>query len=349
MATPIPIRRPAPAPERRAKRSLAAKLVLLTSAVAVSIVVAEVGSRLVLPVSPGARMVALDGSDVDWYTDLRLVPDLTLRNVAQEFDVVVTTTAAGHRGPELGPDPEIVFVGDSFTFGQGLSDEETFVALYCRAAGVTCANLGRGGTGTVRQLDILEHFLDAEGWRPRQVLLFVMAMSSSLMAGNDLADNLSERAAAGGGVAEPDQTSWKERILSYRQALLARSNLLRVVYFRFGPALRSALSPEPEPERVRAALEVTGEELGRLDRLSERYGFTYEIWVLHPVQDLLRGTHVATVRAIEEVAPAGRVHGTAEALADDPAGHYYAYDGHLNARGAARIAELLAARASDAR
>jgi hypothetical protein len=181
-------------------RALAAHVALLGAAALVGLIALELLSRIVFPISPGSRTLTLDGAPnpISLHsTPLRLPPDDVFRMVSEEFDVLVTTTDLGFRGPKPRYQPEMIFLGDSFTFGHGLGDRETFAFLYCEKRALNCANLGRGGTGTHRQLDILSEFLDAEQWQPKEVKLFLMAMTSALMDGNDLIDNIKESAKGG--------------------------------------------------------------------------------------------------------------------------------------------------------
>ena len=45
---------------------------------------------------------------------------------------------------------------------------------------------------------------------------------------------------------------------------------------------------------ARLVLTATGLQLTRLQALARRYGFAYEIYLIHPVQDIVRGTHEET-------------------------------------------------------
>ena len=238
--------------------------------------------------------------------------------------------------------PEIVFLGDSFTFGTGLADEETFAWLYCEAAARSCANLAEPGSGTARQVERLREFLDGRGWRPREVKLFVFAMTASFSAGNDLQDNyLAGRArsaqpspGAGGG--------WLERVLALRGWLERRSNLVRLAKYHWGPLLRSALVPALDDARRSEALERTREALGGLAQLGRSYGFALSLYLINPVQDVRRGTHRDTQDALSAVSPVA-LRPTAQVLQHDPARYYFPLDGHLNPRGARAIADLLLA------
>jgi hypothetical protein len=306
-------------------------------------------SRVLLPVSPGTRTVAEDGApiNIDRYAE-RLPRNLRFRQVGHEFDSLMTTTDLGYRGPPAQGAPEVVFLGDSFTFGTGLHDGQTFAHLFCQAHRISCANLGRGGTGTIRQLNVLEDFLTNEGWRPREVKLFMLAMTSAIVAGNDLYDNLSEASAESAHLpADEDvpeeRTGLLPSIMDARRDILAWSNLLRVVQFVWGPSLRGWLSLEPAEERMQAALDETERQLERFGGIAYRHGFEARIYILHPVQDLLWGTYPETAEAIRAIAPDTiDVVSTAPAFLDDPGMYFYSYNGHFNPAGARRVADFLA-------
>jgi len=316
---------------------LLGNVALLGLGLLVAIALLEGLTRVWVPISPGTRVVTADGRPVDIHcgSRLRLCPGLAVHEVSSEFDVTVTLTDKGNRVPGSAA-PDLAFIGDSFTIGTGLEDDETFVHRYCAATGRACVNLGRSGTGTAEQLDVLEHYLRSEGWRPREVRLFMLVMTTALMAGNDLADNV--RHATGAAAGEDLLAA----VAGSRRAILARSNLARVFYFNFGPLLRSLLSPTPPAAMLDAALEATRAQLLRLDALSRTHGFRYRIYLLHPVQDLLRGTYHRTEEALRRVVPPGAsLTGTAAALLDDPTRYYYPYNGHFNAAGAEAVTKLL--------
>jgi hypothetical protein len=58
------------------------------------------------------------------------------------------------------------------------------------------------------------------------------------------------------------------------------------------------------------------------------------------VQDIIRRTHDETLATLNRVAPKAAV-STAPLFVDSPQDYYFAYDGHLNARGSRRVGELL--------
>ena len=70
--------------------------------------------------------------------------------------------------------------------------------------------------------------------------------------------------------------------------------------------------------------------------------YKLSIYLLHPAQDLLRGTYSETEEAIQNAIDDELLKTrTSQILSDKPSSYYYPYDGHLNAKGAQRISALL--------
>jgi len=119
----------------------------------------------------------------------RLKPNLHATRIAPEFRFAINTNSFGMRDPEpTKPLTDgIVFVGDSFTMGYGVQDNEAFPALIraglaTRGVTMPVLNTGMGNNGNGRWVKFFEH--DAAKFRPRIVVFQVMA--------NDFDDNLAE-------------------------------------------------------------------------------------------------------------------------------------------------------------
>lgn len=329
-------------------REFAARAGLMIGSLLVVFLIAEGVSRLFAPISDLRENISLDGKPV---YDL-FAPGAVYRQVSNEYDALTTITDKGHRVPAVDGNPEVIFIGDSFTYGYGLHDDETFVSVYCRERKLACANLAQPGSGTLKEVERLEHYLDTWKWRPREVRLFVFAMSGSFSAGNDFVDNYqrevytrSQQAGASAAGAAPagGEGGAAERIIGLQGTILRHSNLMRLLKFYAGPMLKSLFVADPGPERMTIALEATRRALARLDALSKSAGFDYTIFLIVPVQDILRGTADETLAALNSVAPRPAVP-TAQLYAESPARFYYAFDGHLNPEGNRRMAEFLATR-----
>lgn len=340
--------KPNPGEPRSIAREWAIRAMLMLASLLVALLAAEGLSRIFAPISDLRENIALDGERIRDF----LTPGSVYRQVSNEYDALTTITDRGHRVPAVDGNPDIVFIGDSFTFGYGLRDEETFVSVYCTRQGLSCANLGQPGSGTLRQVERLEQYLAQWGWRPREVRLFFFAMSGSFSSGNDFVDNydreLRMRAEAAGRNSPPKQPEARaggaaERIIGLQSSLLRHSNLMRLLKFYAGPLLKSMIVAEPGGERMTVALDATRKALLRLDALSREYGFEYSIYLIVPVQDILRGTSGQTLAALNSVAPKPAIP-TAQLYADSPAQYYFAFDGHLNPEGNRLLAGFLASR-----
>jgi hypothetical protein len=193
---------------------------------------------------------------------------------------------------------------------------------------------------------ILEDFLRKEGWRPRRVKLFMFAISSILMPGNDFYDNLIDSQKLSGDrnpIEHETSSSTYQDMFDLRKMLLRNSNLARLIKYYFGPWLRAKVYPKAQRTSLAEALDLTRAALARLDQMSHTYGFAYDIYLLHPMQDILSGTDGATLETVRQLVPNVPVKETAQLFRDNPVSYYYRYDAHLNPRGSEKVAEFLIA------
>jgi hypothetical protein len=325
---------------------------IVVSAIFIGFLLAEVASRYTIPISPGAQLLTSEGDPVahnDYKANTRY------RQFSSEFDAVTTIDRYGNRIPTPDENPRIIFIGDSFTFGHGLADSDTFVAIYCSALELSCANLGKPGFGTTEELDRLEYFLTDVGWRPDIVKLVFFGMTGTLMSGNDLYDNYlwaSRNAATvssgakasyarNGYPASSPQNRVRDFMKLIKNLVLEHSNLGRFFYFTLGNQVRSLFSPPASQKTLESGLLVTRNQIQRLTKLSEIYGFGIEIFVIHPVQDLIRRTSDNTIHTLQNSIPGYKFASSAKIFAPNPSQYYFSYDGHFNAKGAKKFAEFL--------
>jgi lysophospholipase L1-like esterase len=168
-------------------RKLAARLVLLTVSAAVTLLIAELAVRLARPqaafiVSPGLY-------ENDPPRGYRLTPGFRGRMTNRvEYDTEVAINRMGLRGPDVEPlipgGARILVLGDSFAFGVGAEQEESYPArleeiLRNRGARVQVLNAGTPGYSVP---DAVTWFLaHGKALDPDVVLLTVFT-------GNDLQD-----------------------------------------------------------------------------------------------------------------------------------------------------------------
>jgi hypothetical protein len=177
-------------------------------------------------------------------------------------------------------------------------------------------------------------------------------MSGSFSSGNDFVDNydraITDQARAARPMPDgerptatrPSEAGLAERLIGLQTSLLRHFTLIRIVKYYAGPALKALIVADPGEARMTEALAATRQGLARLETLSRREGFPYEIYLIVPVQDLIRRSHDDTLRVLNGVSPKPIVP-TAAALIDAPTSFYFSFDGHLNPAGSKRVADYL--------
>lgn len=278
-----------------------------------------------------------------------LTPRLDVRHVASEFSARMTTDDLGYRTMSTeSTAPDFLFLGDSFTFGHGVSDEEVFSDRLCRKRGAACLNLGRSGTNTFDQVRLLRHGIDTHHLRPRVVVLTVLAACWLGVAGNDLGDNLtfyrnarrSSRTPPGDAPA-PVRASFVPALSDTMRTLqgwLGRFEITKRVMIVASGGLKRGVYACSAAAELDAAAAATSAALAGLAKLAGTYGFKVTVVVIHPFQDL-GGGYRASEATVSRALPASfACIATGARFRDE---HYYSYDGHLNASGHAHLAAML--------
>jgi len=286
-----------------------------------------------------------------------LRPNLDVIHSASEFSASVHTDERGYRKMSReSTAPEFLFLGDSFTFGHGVSDSEVASEIFCRARDATCLNLGRPGTDTFDQLRILRHAIDAQQIRPRTVVVIMLAACWLRLAGNDLGDNLTDYRNGARGERDAGQRMNARRALSIATVLradvfpsagdiaktlqgwLAGFEVAKRLMLLVSGQLKSDLYSCSDKSQLDAAADATRVALNGLVRLSDDHGFKLKLFVVHPYQELT-GTFLITEAIVARALPkAIACYATAAQFRKDD---YYLYDGHFNPSGQAKLASIL--------
>ncbi len=156
-------------------------------AVVLSLGAMELMIRAFVPV----RNVGPYFSAYDPYYGKVLKPSSSVVRTAPEFTMRLTTNSNGFRGPELGSleNGSILFLGDSFTMGYGVTDGEEYPALVRNHFDgldaedrLEIINAGMGNNGNGRPLKFLRR--QARHLNPRLIVVQIH--------GGDFADNVYE-------------------------------------------------------------------------------------------------------------------------------------------------------------
>jgi lysophospholipase L1-like esterase len=348
----------------RKRTQLSVKLLLLVGVTALMLGLAEAGARLFFDL-PLAHMQDRDGHYVSFLVDDAELEKFGHRNfdgvqVAAEYRNEVATNAQGFRAPgDYGPKRDGAFrvlaLGDSFTFGLGVEQDETFEQVLegrlreRYGDRVECLNLGVVGYGTLQELKILERHRDLA---PDLVILGFYARNAFGSAGgNDLVDNYqfskfaerAERKRAGEEDGSPVAAGRTPQPLArrIRGFLIDHSKLYRLFEATVGGVLRTHYEPADDVERKREAWEITALALHALDaKLAELGVRGLLLWIPYPraiaAQDASIVERLESLR-LENIAIVSLL----EPMKGAPMDYYYRLDSHWNARGHEVAADAL--------
>ena len=321
-------------------KSVIANLTLLAVSVSVVVVIAEVASRYIVPISPGPHLLALDGQPI---VQSYMKPNASYRIITPDFDAKTNITSDGYRAPASKGSPDTLFIGDSFTFAQGVTDDKAFPNLYCKNKRLDCANLAVPGASTLYTLDRLESFLKNKGWAPNNVYLF-------FFTGNDFTDNIwaAEQRAQGKSYQPLELTpeveyAKKQELPVHKRIIdtgLKQSNLMRVLYYKALPAFRQQGDPEAFKVQMKKSLAITETEFQRLHALSESYAFNYKIFVFYSSPEIQQQRHLELKEDLQKISPSKLV-SLGELFSKDLGEYYFPSDGHFTERGNQLIADFL--------
>lgn len=321
-------------------KTIVANVGLLSVSVLLVLLVAEAASRYMVPISPGPTLESLSGEPLK---HSYIKPGSEYRIITPDYDAPTRITADAYRAPEATGSPDTLFLGDSFTFGQGVKDDEAFPAIYCKAKNLSCANLAVPGSSTLYELDRLESVLKDKGWTPNNVFLF-------FFTGNDFSDNLAAAEKRDQGLSyeppelRPDVEKQRIQSLSLLKRVvnltLQYSNLMRVLYYQVLPEVRQQKDPDAHKASFNKALDITGDAFRRLDRLSNEYAFNYHIFVLYPEPEVRQKAYLSLRRSLQAISP-GKITSLGELYARDIEGQYFPSDGHLTVKGNKTLADFL--------
>lgn len=299
-------------------------------------IIGEVASRYIMPISPGPSIQDLNGNK-QTISYIEAGKEFVIKT--PDYAAKTSITKDGYRAPPAQGNPQVIFIGDSFTYAQGVTDEQAFPALYCKEKSLSCANLAVPGASTIYEVDRLESFLKEKNWRPEMVHFF-------FFTGNDFSDNLAADAKRSKGLAyAPDETNLKASN-NEEQGLLSRvidfglkhSNLLRIAYFKVLPILRN--DPEETKKMQNKALQITQREFKRLNALSKQYGFNYKIYIIHPEPEIRNNVYAAIDKQLQAISTKSIIT-LAEVFKENTQRYFFPSDGHFSVAGNRKLADYL--------
>jgi hypothetical protein len=286
------------------------------------------------------------------YTDFRLDPNQRFKFDTVEFNTLVTVNEYGLRdiSIDLSRPCRVLLLGDSFTFGHGVEDDETFEHLLERRfeaeqpGRFTFINSGHNGYDTRREAAFLEHFgLD---FHPNFiVVVFVL---------NDVLSNSGEHEWA------PISTNFITRHIPFEAVAATIEYFIsnpRELLFKLGFDVEYVNTNHfrcLKPEDCREGWNATQAELARIKRSADSIEAGLLLVNIPVIEQVVgkRGSEIgandSASRELERIAGTlgiqftdfGRAPGIGRAL-------YYSRDRHLNAAGHRSLSEYLFLRFMD--
>jgi hypothetical protein len=266
-------------------------------------IVSEIALRVAGPVWLRQFMVGTNldgqihyGSDAGWPVDsragkfVRFKPDTQFNVKYYEYSTTVHTDHWGGRvvpSVKAGGLPVIPVLGDSFSFGLGVKDEETFINLICKNSDAVYLNLGAPGSSLPNQLDILE-FRHKELGSPG-LYIFVFYL------GNDFSDMMKYYEGSING--EPEKSGIRDVIetSSFVQRSYAAQFILHYLSDETRTKHKSRYFRTPDGQRISSSIyllmshsnsysaeadKALNRSLDRLDALTKKLHFHPEFIVI---------------------------------------------------------------------
>jgi len=319
-------------------KNLIGNLILFSVSLAIVFAVGEAASRYVAPISPGPSILDMDGNE---QKISYIEAGKQFRITTPDFDAVTTITKDGYRAPEAKGNPDVIFMGDSFTYAQGVTDDETFPAIYCKARGLNCANLAVPGSSTIYEIDRLEQFIKTKKWSPDMVHFF-------FFTGNDFSDNVAAANNRKQGLPyEPVELNLRPSVAEEKGLIkgaidtgLKYSNLLRVAYYKILPMIRD--NPDESKDTLNEALNITKSEFARLEKLSNDYAFNYKIYVIHPEPKITHNVYQELDKKLQALTTKPII-ALGDLFKKDTKNYFFPSDGHFSVAGNKKLAEFLLA------
>jgi lysophospholipase L1-like esterase len=307
---------------------------LLLSSLCLAVVLAEVLTRLFVPVRDVGALFTVD----DPVMGKRIKKRFHTVRVAPEFTMSFTTNSLGFRGPEpiSPPADSILFLGDSFTMGFGVSDGEEYPALIKAKLDATLGkdavgviNAGMGDSGNGRWIKLLK--TEADQFKLRLVVLQV--------TDNDFEDNVREayfRVSDSGALHElPLKTSKAKFLEPFLDAIPGLSNfyLYSLIRQSFYQSFVRPPAGAVTNEDVNYAVRLTERLIAEAVSICQKKGY--------PVFAILVGLEGDRLGQVQAVFQANQIPALLVPAKTKRPDLYYKIDGHWNPAGHAFVARAL--------
>ncbi len=305
----------------------------------------EFVSRLIRPINHGVRRSDLDGNIIRIGSN---DPNTKFWQVSNEYKVITTIDKYGQRivpSSDKNSKYKLIFLGDSFAYGQGLNDKNTIPNLTCaQLKNIDCINLGFPGSGSIQQKQKLIAYLNSIESRGGKVIHLILASTTQNYSGNDITDTINTLRKRNSS-KNLDNASLKESKNNYfietGRQLTNQSNLLRLLRFYIGDHIKILAFLFPQDKISTEVLMLYGETIERIGKESEKRGYEYIPILLSPLSEV---SHKRVERSRDDI----QAYISYNLLAPkypkkqrDINSIYFRLDGHFNNKGSKMAADYI--------
>ncbi len=272
-----------------------------------------------------------------------LLPNKKFIHKSSEFKVIVTSTDYGNRISYKNNKLEKhIFIGDSFTFGHGVNDQDTFVHLFCKMKKISCVNLGKPGTDQGSQLEILKTYLKKNNIKIVQLNIFIFYSCNMEASGNDLKSNfrrynIEEKLTQKNIIINKQAVPFsRNRVLSFLKTNLYKSEIIKRLISLFISNLKNNLSKCSKINEINKSFESLDFYLKKFINVAKVNNSKIKVYAIPPYYEL--NNKLSNDIFNDSIKLEGLNINNIDNLEIDS---YYEFDGHLNKFGHIKIYEYL--------
>ena len=297
----------------------------------------EIFSRIVRPTFPGARKInefgeILEGLDFNH-------PGSNYFQYSSEYKAITNIDEKGNRKTPTSNEnvlEKVIFLGDSQTFGQGLSDEETISSNFCKLSNkkINCINLGQPGGNTFSQLYKLKNLAADIDLKDATVFNLLHGSTVNAFSGNDISECLSAQDSY--HEVSNKISNRKDYFLKIGRHISRRSNLFRLIRLNIPSTSRSIgymVSPNTVFDKDIECFARTANEIKSFTKFIEA---KYIPILISPSAEISMGLIESSLETIKQAFDKDIL--TPQNISEQD---FYAIDGHYNPEGAEKVAEFL--------
>jgi len=308
----------------------------------ISLSILEIGSRMILLIPSAPEIISIDKKNplnINFNN-----PDSKYLSKHYEYEAITTIDKFGNRvvpSSNENSNKNVVFLGDSFTFGLGVNDHETIPNLLCRDIDTKCVNLGIPGSGLIKQKNRLESFFRSNTGNGGIIFHLLFLSTEDMHAGNDLLDTLNEIENFSLKEKKVHDDSVVSGFIKFGRWLSRNSNFFRIVRVFFGNELRVLAWKNKNTSASNNEIKVFANFLNEIKDLATKNNFHYKPVLISSYAEKNLDKDEITFHKINKVSDINllRLDYSGYIISD----LFFPYDGHHNSMGAEMVKKNLVA------